>query len=223
MELATDRAQGALLYSRPIIVRWLDTDRHDQQRARCRAYLLFSLRATITRAGRHQVTISVEDIVVIGVDPGPRPGIVGLRYSPQRVRTAAPAIIQCTLNVAIACIQAIIPADVKRIYLSYEPFVMGARSAKVSTPAASAATARFCGALQTLAYGDNRIVLRHHQASAVKPWGMEERLERAGLHMLVKGMTHARDGAKQALYCATHDAGVPDPLSKRHKLAEVAP
>jgi hypothetical protein len=169
------------------------------------------------------VTISADDIIVIGVDPGPRPGIVGLRYSPQRIRTAAPAIIQCSLNVALTCIQAIIPGDVKRIYLSYEPFVIGARSAKVSTPAASGATARFCGALQALAYSDNRIVLRNHQASAVKPWGSEERLERAGLLQMVKGMTHARDGAKQALYCASHDAGVPDPLSRRHKLVEVAP
>jgi hypothetical protein len=167
------------------------------------------------------MTISPDDTVVIGVDPGPRPGIVGLRYSPGKVRTAAPAIIQCTLNVAIPLIQAIIPADVRRIILSFEPFVMGARSSKVSSPAASAATARFCGALQAMAHNNHRIIIRHHQASQVKPWGCEERLERAGLLLLVKGMTHARDGAKQALYSASHDAGVPDPLSRKHTLIEV--
>jgi hypothetical protein len=167
------------------------------------------------------MTISPEDTIVIGVDPGPRPGIVGLRYSPAKVRSAAPIIIQCTLNIAIPLIQAVIPADVRRVVLSFEPFVIGSRSAKVSSPAASAATSKFCGALQAMAHGDARIIIRHHQASHVKPWGCEERLERAGLHLLVKGMTHARDGAKQALYCATHDIGVPDPLSKRHTLIEV--
>jgi hypothetical protein len=168
------------------------------------------------------MTISPEDTIVIGIDPGPRPGIVGLRYSPAKVRTAAPIIIQCTLNIAIPLIRTIIPSDVRRIILSFEPFVMGNRAGRVSSPAASSATARFCGGLQAMPHGDTRIIIRHHQASHVKPWGCEERLEKSGLLLLVKGMVHARDAAKQALYCATHDAGVPDPLSKRHKLAEVS-
>jgi hypothetical protein len=167
------------------------------------------------------MTISSDDIVIIGIDPGPRPGIVGLRYSATRVRTAAPVIVQCTLNIALPIIRTLIPVDVRRIFLSYEPYVIGNRSAKVGTPAASAATSRFCGALGTLAGEDPRIILRHHQAAAVKPWGFDERLERAGLLVVVKGMPHARDAAKQALYCASHDAGVPDPLSKKHIMAGV--
>jgi hypothetical protein len=48
----------------------------------------------------------------------------------------------------------------------------------------------------------------------VKPWATDERLEAAGLLDLTKGMRHARDAARHALFTAVKDGGVPDPLSK---------
>lgn len=167
---------------------------------------------------------------MIGVDPGPRPGIVGLRYTQRTfgdkpdllwVPSAAPIIIQCSGNAAMLLLRAILPRDVKRILLSYEPFVASNRLPKVAGAAASAATAKMCGYIAGEAAGDPRIVLKHYRASDVKPWAFDERLERTGLLPLVTGMVHARDAARQALYCACHDGGVPDPLSKKHRRMEI--
>jgi hypothetical protein len=56
----------------------------------------------------------------------------------------------------------------------------------------------------------------------VKPWATDERLEAAGLLDLTKGMRHARDAARHALFTAVKDGGVPDPLSKHaHPISQV--
>jgi hypothetical protein len=53
-------------------------------------------------------------------------------------------------------------------------------------------------------------------AASAKPWSTDKRLERAGLLAVTAGMpNHSRDAMRHLLYCAVHDGGVPDPLSKR--------
>lgn len=55
-------------------------------------------------------------------------------------------------------------------------------------------------------------------AAAVKPWATDKRLEKAGLLAVTSGMPdHARDAFRHLLYTACHDAGIPDPLSRRRK------
>jgi hypothetical protein len=54
-------------------------------------------------------------------------------------------------------------------------------------------------------------------AAHVKPWATDERLEAAGLLEATKGMRHARDAARHALFAACKDGGIPDPLSKRSR------
>jgi hypothetical protein len=49
----------------------------------------------------------------------------------------------------------------------------------------------------------------------VKPWATDERLAAAGLLDPTKGMRHARDAARHALFCAVRDFGLPDPLSAK--------
>jgi hypothetical protein len=51
----------------------------------------------------------------------------------------------------------------------------------------------------------------------VKRWAGDERLKRAGLLDIVSpaAMRHAKSAAWHALYCAVHDCGLPDPLSRR--------
>lgn len=53
-------------------------------------------------------------------------------------------------------------------------------------------------------------------AATAKPWATDKRLERAGLLEVTAGMvSHARDAMRHMLFCAVHDGGVPDPLSRR--------
>ena len=51
-------------------------------------------------------------------------------------------------------------------------------------------------------------------ASDVKPWA-RGRLARAGLLDMTVKSVDARDAAMHALFSAVHDAGLPDPLSRK--------
>lgn len=52
-------------------------------------------------------------------------------------------------------------------------------------------------------------------ATDVKQWATDKRLDRAGLLAVTAGMpNHARDATRHMLFCAVHDGGVPDPLSR---------
>jgi hypothetical protein len=52
-------------------------------------------------------------------------------------------------------------------------------------------------------------------AALVKPWATDKRLHAAGLLDATKGMQHARDASRQALYAAVHMGVTPDPLSRK--------
>jgi len=169
---------------------------------------------------------SRDDIAIIGVDPGPQPGVFADRYSPpqkdgSKIRTTMPIYFECNPDALLLFIQAILPSDVRLVIITYELYVVGNRSAKVSTPGDNATTMRMCGQIQGLAGHDPRIAIKRHTAAQVMPWASVDRLERAGIAKLVAKLTHARSAAKHCLFTAVHDAGVPDPLSKRHKMAEV--
>lgn len=51
-------------------------------------------------------------------------------------------------------------------------------------------------------------------AATVKVWATDRRLQKAGLFDLTAKMADARDAARHAIFCAVHDCGWPDPLSK---------
>jgi hypothetical protein len=51
-------------------------------------------------------------------------------------------------------------------------------------------------------------------AATAKPWSTDKRLDRAGLLGVCHGMPHSQDAMRHLLFCAVHDGGVPDPLSK---------
>jgi hypothetical protein len=60
------------------------------------------------------------------------------------------------------------------------------------------------------------VIYKVRSASEVKPWAGDKRLERAGLLAVTSKMTRdGRDAQRHLLFCAVHDYGVPDPLSKR--------
>lgn len=154
----------------------------------------------------------------IGIDPGPIPGIVML--TPRGFgRRLEVDVVQCSESAATAVLWGLL--DSGRMTLGRAPalvqierFVVSSRSGRSSTAAAGATTRTLIGRLQGEAENQPnvRVVLR--SASEVKPWATDERLAAAGLLDATRGMRHARDAARHALYCAVKEGRIPDPLSK---------
>jgi len=152
----------------------------------------------------------------IGVDPGPIPGFVHLA---RRGRHLEVDVLQCSARVAPSVLYMLLqdcrtslgqaPALVQ-----IERFVVGRRSSRSSTAGAGEQTRDLVGRLQREAEQQDNVAIRLRSAAQVKPWATDARLEAAGLLDATKGMRHARDAARHALFAAVHDGGLPDPLSK---------
>lgn len=143
---------------------------------------------------------------VIGVDPGLTTGICVLDLGDMSAE-----LVQCTPTAVLPILRGITEGDVVAV-LAVERFVVGPRAARSSTPRAGQITRELIEELRAWGHPD-RCVLR--SASQVKPWATDERLAAAGLLAPGKGMPHARDGARHALFSAVADCGAPDPLSSR--------
>lgn len=152
-------------------------------------------------------------LTVIGVDPGPSTGIVKLYWDD---KTVCPLeIVQCNALSAPSVVDALIRRAVHPVYIAIEKFVDGRRSGRGNAPGAAKVTRDLITNL-TIEYSGKQphMLLIFRSASEVKPWANDERLHRVGLWTATKGMTHARDAARHALFAAVK-LGVPDPLSTR--------
>jgi hypothetical protein len=151
---------------------------------------------------------------VIGVDPGPVPGFVVLDYTDGLLTSSD--VVQCTAAVAPSIFGGIVEdLAEERTVVGLERFVVRGRSGRSSTSKAGEQTRDLIGRLVQVAGSHIDPVDWHSRAAGeVKPWATDERLEAAGLLDLTKGMRHARDAARHALFTAVRDGGVPDPLSK---------
>jgi hypothetical protein len=150
----------------------------------------------------------------IGVDPGPVPGLVEVRYLDGEL--IGVDVMQCSTNWIGLALGALLSAEDGETHVQLEAFVVGNRSARSSTANAGAVTRDVLSKLTFMASeflpGSAIHVLR---ATDVKPWATDERLEALGLLEATAGMRHARDAARHALYCAVRFGGVPDPLSRK--------
>lgn len=160
------------------------------------------------------------DVRVIGIDPGPIPGIVVLDI----VRPPAGAawidvveVAQCSPGLAVEVVQQVCASTPHGVdlFVQVEKFVTRGRSNK-----AQQLTRDLIPVLRTWVEGTAAVYVER-PAVAVKPWATDARLDAAtsgpGLLQALKGMTHARDAARHAIFCAVHDAGLPDPLSKESR------
>lgn len=154
-------------------------------------------------------------LYVIGVDPGLTTGIVGLPYRDDEHRIQ-PSVIQCDHGNVLPIV-----ADLVHTYradfdlvLAVESFVTGGRSTRLANAEDGRITREL---VANLVFEFERQVQRVHvhPAAVVKPWATNTRIEAAGLLGPTASMQHARDAARHALYVATHDHGVSDPLSKK--------
>lgn len=156
---------------------------------------------------------------VIGIDPGPLPGVVrlSLRMTENTNRAAwisDAQALQVTPGLLVTVLEGInFATEIEAV--AYERFVVGRRAAQSSTPAAGARTRNMIGELEAWATGRSWVTLAARSAAEVKPWATDTRLDAAGLLELTKGMRHARDAARHALFCAVKEFGLPDPLSRK--------
>jgi hypothetical protein len=161
---------------------------------------------------------------VVGVDPGPVPGVVVLSSSGDA------SVFQCDAGSVLWLVHRalLVPpvgpdivADLvngrltsERVILAVERFVVGPRSARLSTPRAAAQTRDMVGAV--VALGEQlAVTVVQRCAAEVMPWASDRRLAAAGLFELTAGMPHARAAARHALFAAVRDGNLPDPLSTK--------
>lgn len=154
--------------------------------------------------------------MVVGVDPGPTPGVCRLTYNADQLFAAE--VYQTNQGACFNLVDWLLPYHQDPDYrptsiLAIERFHVGPGSARVSTPVAGRITRDLVGQLGALIEGRNvRLVQR--SAAEVKPWGSDLRLTKSGLLELTRGMPHARDASRHALFAAV-SAGMPDPLSAK--------
>lgn len=151
---------------------------------------------------------------VIGVDPGPVPGFVVLDYAGSELEHVD--VAQCSVGLAPRLFVSLL-ADDRQNLVGIEQWVSRGRSGRSSTSRAGQATRDLIGRLVQAAPFALVSPADWYARSAgqVKPWATDARLDVAGLLEATKGMRHARDAARHALFTAVHDGGVPDPLSKK--------
>jgi hypothetical protein len=173
-------------------------------------------------------------IRAIGIDPGPRAsvGIVRLDY-PDGMQPGRIGVFQCTHADAALVLAALLREPWNgETYVGVERWVPSTRG---GGGAAGERTRDLVGQLQLTvqAYNaeesfvmgkgfryQNGAQFSLQNAGTVKTWATDERLTPSGLLKLTEGMRHARDGARHAIYVATHDGRIPDPLSKKARRAD---
>lgn len=156
---------------------------------------------------------------IIGVDPGPTTGIVVLRPDGE------PLIIQVNAAAAVFVVESLFELanswpNRKPVLLAVEKFVIGRASMRAGRH--GELTRELIGRLEHCAkviHGDDFIPNLGNQfvqrsASEVKTWATDLRLAAAGLVEPTKGMNHARDAGRHAIFAAVRAGLLVDPLSR---------
>jgi len=161
------------------------------------------------------------DLVVLGVDPGPIPGMAVLEFGIDDsgvYRLIEANALQVSHGLAAEVATELIAQHTRgarppELRVAVERFVVGTRSARSGTAKAGEQTRDLVGELRHVADVSGCWYVAR-SASEVKPWATDERLTAAGLTACTHQMRHARDAARHALFAAVKDGRVPDPLSK---------
>jgi hypothetical protein len=139
-------------------------------------------------------------VLVLGIDPGLTTGWALGSFDG---RTWAWSLGQTTSHLTTALIADADTQLARAIFV--EEYVIGRKSLRSKE---TRTTLALITRLQEKV--GERIVLR--PAATVKPWASNRRLEAVGVEL--KGMRHAADAARHALYGAVRAGWAPDPLSQ---------
>jgi hypothetical protein len=150
--------------------------------------------------------------LVIGVDPGLTTGVCAVEFDEDGQQIGSRIVMQIHGSEGvIPTIQTLLGRKPQHEHLlAVEQFVVSNRAARSSTPEAGRVTRALIAEL-----GDLGVHVFLRNASLVKTWATDKRLEAAGLLDATKGMGHARDASRHALYAAVHCGITTDPLSTK--------
>lgn len=145
----------------------------------------------------------------IGVDPGPTPGIVRIVTGGYEDASWVDSvqIVQCSANALHHVLSGLDPNRVAQVQV--ERFVARGRATKEQSQTRD----QVAQLVQLYASTDHPVAVRN--ASEVKQWATDFRLDRVGLIAATKGMRHARDAARHAMFAAVRARAIPDPLSRK--------
>lgn len=150
--------------------------------------------------------------VFLGCDPGPTTGIAVAYWDEDS--WLYPQAYQCDAAAGPALLAWLLQSNARlKVTAQVEEFRAGTGAG--ARGANAAVTRRLVGELSDV-LGTAGVPYWVRSASEVKPWSSDKRLEKAGLLAVTSGMpNHARDAQRHMIFVACHDAGVPDPLSRR--------
>lgn len=169
----------------------------------------------------------VSAVIVVGVDPGPIPGTVGLliedhqginRITDVQLAQTSAGIVGLTVGGIVMRWKGhptITDARDASVLIAVEKFVVSRRSGRSSSAGAGSVTRDMVGVIERCGEDLGAVVVQR-PAVTVKAWATDERLKRAGLEV-PRGMRHAADACRHALYAACHAGHLPDPLSSTYK------
>lgn len=164
-------------------------------------------------------------VVVLGIDPGQTTGIAvlgcELPAGDQQVRWSWPVLVQSSPGGVVSILEMFIERvrdqNGHLAAVAIEQFVTGPRSAKLATPRGAQAARELIGSVWSLAQAKS-VPSFLNSAGAVKPWATDNRLDalrrRSGAPVQ-RGMPHATDALRHALFVGVRYAGMTDPLSRR--------
>lgn len=166
--------------------------------------------------------------IILAVDPGPIPGVVGLlieedidgvnRVTDVQLAQVTPGLIGLTLGGIVMRWKGhptVTDAREAAVLIAVERYVVSRRSGRSSSAAAGATTRDMVGVIERFGEELGAPVVQR-PAVLVKGWATDERLARAGLET-PSGMRHAKDAMRHALYAACHAEFLPDPMSRVYK------
>src|SRR5687767_7464578 len=155
---------------------------------------------------------------IIGVDPGKTTGIALLAWHRWTSGNGGvwdpPVLLQSSREGVLTVVEALFRRTVDQgsdVALSVERFVSGPRSGKLATPAGATIARELIGELTSWAKSAN-VTVYLRSAAEVKPWASDARLKKVGAEH--RGMPHALDSARHALFTGVRAYGFPDPLSR---------
>jgi hypothetical protein len=152
-------------------------------------------------------------VSVIGCDPGPTTGIALHDWADGRLSVWT--VLQVDGDSAQDVLEAILIQRQRRIgdyiakrYAQVEPFVTG-QSAGTRGPKADYTRQEAFKLVEQLELWGYAVQLR--KAADVKTWASDKRLKAAGV-LRPPENRHGNDASRHAIFCATRDGKMPDPL-----------
>jgi len=151
-------------------------------------------------------------IRILGIDPGGTTGVIVLHFTSRRPFVTGPFQFAHGADVMEVLSSELVGP--KLTLVAMERFVVSRRAGRSKTAGAGEQARNIIGAVTALCQ-KARVTVVTRSASQVKHWATDKRLEAAGLLAPTRGLPHARDAARHALYAAVWDCGLPDPLSTK--------